>query len=367
MRLHVLGIPHTQTTKEFCACAFTSKVHKFIEMMSGRGHTIYHYGHTTTDWSYPDVEHIEVVTDLDHRQAYGIDYVDSKTWKSTGFTQFDIQDHAYKVFTQRAVQEINQRKQTNDIVCITFGFGHKAIADQLGDLICIETGIGYPASFARWRIYESHAIMNAMYGAESIGQLKQDWYWRVIPNYFRPEEFVFSAKKEPYALFLGRIYTGKGVDIAIEATRRAGIKLKIAGQGTLAAAGYATTPEHVELVGYADTQTRSELLSKAQCLIIGSKYNEPFAGVQIEAFLSGTPVVSPDWGVFPETNINGLTGFRCHTLREFAEAIADVKSLEPHAIRQWAEQYTLQSLAPQFERYFEDVTNVYTGAGWLEE
>jgi glycosyltransferase involved in cell wall biosynthesis len=366
MRLHVLGIPHTQTTKEFCGCAFTSKVHKFLKMMSGREHEIYHYGHTNVDWSYPDVEHVEVVTDLDHRQAYGIDYVNNKSWKSTGFNQFDITDHAYKTFTERVVKEINARKQPNDIVCITFGFGHKATADQLEDLICIETGIGYPASFARWRVYESHAIMNAMYGAESISQLKQDWYWRVIPNYFDPEEFVFSAKKEDYAVYLGRIYSGKGVDIAIESTRRAGIKLKIAGQGSLADMGYTTTPEHVELVGYADTETRAELLSKARCLIIGSKYNEPFAGVQIEAFLSGTPVVTPDWAVFPETNINGLTGFRCHTLREFADAIEDCTALEPHAIRQWAEQYTLQQVAPQYEQYFQDVLDVYTGLGWME-
>jgi glycosyltransferase involved in cell wall biosynthesis len=366
MRLHVLGIPHTQTTKEFCGCAFTSKVHKFLKMMSGRGHKIVHYGHATVDWSYPDVEHVEVVADADHIQAYGQAYVDAKSWKTTGFTQFDINDHAYKIFTERAVKEIRKRAQPHDIVCITFGFGHKAIADQLQDLICIETGIGYPTAFARWRVYESHAIMNAMYGAESISQLKQDWYWRVIPNYFDPEDFVFSTAKEPYALFLGRIYTGKGVDIAIEATRRAGIQLKIAGQGSLATMGYVTTPKHVELIGYAEAQTRAELLSKAQCLIIGSKYNEPFAGVQIEAFLSGTPVITPDWAVFPETNIAGLTGYRCHTMRDFVVAIEDVKSLEPYQIREWAQQYTLAQVAPQFEQYFADVTNVYTGAGWME-
>jgi glycosyltransferase involved in cell wall biosynthesis len=335
-------------------------------MMSGRGHEIYHYGHTNTDWSYPDVEHVPVVTDDIHRATYGDAYVDAKSWKQTGFTQFDINDLTYKTFTENAVREIRKRAQPNDIVCITFGFGHKATADQLEDLICIETGIGYPAAFARWRVYESHAIMNAMYGPESISQLKQDWYWRVIPNYFDPADFVFSAKKEDYAVYLGRIYSGKGVDIAIESTRRAGIPLKIAGQGSLADMGYTETPDHVELIGYADPKTRAELLSKARCLIIGSKYNEPFAGVQIEAFLSGTPAVTPDWAVFPETNINGLTGFRCHTLQDFVDAIADVTALEPHAIRQWAQQYTLEQVAPMYERYFQDVINVYTGAGWME-
>lgn len=366
MRLHVLGIPHTQTTKEFCGCAFTGKVHKFLKMMSSRGHQIYHYGHTDVDWSYPDVEHVEVITDRDHMDTYGRGYVVDRTWKTTGFTQFDVTDNVYKTFTERAVKEIRKRAQPNDIVCITFGFGHKAVADQLQDLICIETGIGYPAAFAPWRVYESHAVMSAMYGAESISQLKQNWYWRVIPNYYDPEDFVFSTEKEPYAVYLGRIYSGKGVDVAILATERAGIKLKIAGQGSLAVMGYSKVPDHVELVGYADVETRKQLLSKAQCLILASKYNEPFGGVQIEAMLSGTPVITPDWGVFPETNINALTGFRCHTLRDFVAAIEDAKSLEPHAIRQWAQQYTLEQVAPQFERYFEDVQNVYTGRGWME-
>ena len=172
MRLHVLGIPHTQTTNEFNGCAFTAKVHKFLEMMSGRGHEIIHYGHRTKDWAYPDVQHIPVTNDDIHRVAYGDDYVYDKSWKTTGFNKFDITDYAYREFTRNAIQAINERKQPNDILCVTFGYGHKAIADEVG-MITVETGIGYPAAFADYRIYESHAIRNAMYGPESISQSTQ--------------------------------------------------------------------------------------------------------------------------------------------------------------------------------------------------
>ena len=44
-RIHLLGLPHTKTTIDFTACAYTMKVWKFCKMMEGRGHHLMHYGH----------------------------------------------------------------------------------------------------------------------------------------------------------------------------------------------------------------------------------------------------------------------------------------------------------------------------------
>ena len=35
MKLHILAIPHTVTSKKYLACAITQKVYKFIKMMNG--------------------------------------------------------------------------------------------------------------------------------------------------------------------------------------------------------------------------------------------------------------------------------------------------------------------------------------------
>jgi glycosyltransferase involved in cell wall biosynthesis len=362
MRLIVLGIPHTVTSDQFNACAFTAKVVKFLEMMQALGgYEIIHLGHK--DSVVPaGVTNIAVTNADIHRVAYGDAYVAEHAWRTTGFTQFDINDYAYREFHTNAIRVLGEIKQPNDIVCHTFGYGHKAIADAHPDLINIETGIGYPAAFARWRIYESHAIRNAMSGPESISRCDQNSYYRVIPNYFRAEDFVYSADKEDYLLYLGRLGRNKGLDIAIDVAKHTGRRLIIAGQGDINQFGPLSA--NIEYRGYADIAQRQHLLARAQALFIASQYMEPFAGVQVEAFLSGTPVISPDYAAFVEYNIHNQTGIRCNTFGDYVRATEQVQDLDPKTIREHGEQFLLDRIAPRFDHYFRDVMAVYQDKGW---
>lgn len=358
--LHVLGVPHTKTTPEFNGCAFTAKVLKFCRMMHQRGHRVIHYGHQ--DSTVECTEHVTVTNNSDLEAAYG-DY----RWQELGFAHYyDINDSVHKTFHANCIKEIDKRKSPNDILLCFWGWGHKAIADAHPDLIAIEPGIGYGGAWARWRVYESHSVMNCLAGPRSVSECHQDWYHRVIPNYFDTDDFDYSEHKDDYILYLGRIYSGKGVDIAIDATREAGKQLIIAGQGTLKSMGYTSTPDHVVEVGYADPDRRRQLLSRARALFIASRYAEPFGGVQVEAWMSGTPVVSPDWAAFAEYNRHGVTGYRCHTFRDFVQAIDTVDQLRPRDCLEHSGQFTFDSVAPQYERYFQDVTDVYTGSGWYQ-
>jgi glycosyltransferase involved in cell wall biosynthesis len=206
--------------------------------------------------------------------------------------------------------------------------------------------------------------MNALAGRDAVAHCQQDWYHRVIGNYFDSEDFTYSADKDDYLLYLGRIGGNKGVDIAIDLAKTTGKQLVIAGQGTLKSMGYTNLPDNIVEFGYADADQRRTLMSRAQALFIGSTYLEPFAGVQVEAWLSGTPVISPDWAAFAEMNVHGLTGIRCNTFKDFVQATEEVKLLKPADCRRHGEQWLLENIAPKYERYFEDVLNVYTGKGW---
>ena len=158
--------------------------------------------------------------------------------------------------------------------------------------------------FAPYRIFESNTILSAYHGQSSIKtSINNFWYDAVIPNAYDPEDFTYRVEKGDYFLFLGRQTSAKGAHIAEQIAKEAGIKLIAAG------AGDHKFKDHVASVGVVGPQARAQLLATSKAVLCPSTFMEPFCGVQIEAMLSGTPVISSDWGAFTEY-IVGLTGYR---------------------------------------------------------
>lgn len=353
-RFHALGIPHAVTSAEYSTCAFSAKVLKFCKMMRARGHYITHYGSELSDVDCD--EHVSVTTAADLEQSYP-----GHDWRTNGFPDFKLEDRIYKIFYANTIAAIERRKRPGDFLLCFFGHAHKPIADAHQELLVTEPGVGYPGpTFAPYKVFESYSAMNCHYGLPRLQSMFTDgWYDATIPNYFDLEDFTFSPKHEDYFLFLGRIGPGKGSDIASDIVRRIGGRLVVAGPGHIEPA------PHIVQVGVVNPEQRRRLLSGAKATICASTYLEPFCGVQIESMLSGTPVISTDWGAFAEYNLHGVTGYRCRTMEQFTWAARNIEKIDRYACREWAERnFSLERIGAMYEEYFNGVAQVHGGAGW---
>lgn len=361
MRFFIPGLPHAVTSPEYCACAFSTKVLRMCKMLKDRGHYVIHLGHERSEVECD--EHVTVTRDKDLQAAYG-----DHDWRRLGF-KFDTGDSCYREFFGNAIGEIWKRKQPKDILLSFWGAGHKPLGDAHPDLIAIEGGIGYAGGFwAPYKIFESYALLHAYLGLSAVGEAgKCENYSVVIPNYFSLADFTFSEEKDDYFLAIGRIGTGKGVHIAIQACEAIGARLLIAGQGGPADAGYTEWPAGVEYVGFADVDKRRQLLARAKGVFVLSQYVEPFGGVMIEAALSGTPVITSDWGAATENVLHGITGYRCRTFEHITWAARNIDRISPRACRDWAaSNFSTDRVADMYEEFFRMVMDIHTGKGWYE-
>lgn len=355
-RLHVLSVPHAVTVPEYSSCAFTAKVLKFCKMMRARGHYILHYGN---ELSAVDCdEHITVTTTADLEKSYP-----GHDWRTQSFPDFKMEDRVYQTFYGLATGEIHRRKQPGDFLVATFGVAHKQVADAHPDMIVVEGGVGYPATFAKYKVYESYAAMHSLYGPERLrAPFNDGWYDCVIPNYFDLADFTYREEKDDYFLYLGRVGEGKGTHIAADVVGAIGGKLVVAGHGPV------PQGSHVYPVGVVGPEKRRNLLSHAKAVFCPTMYVEPFCGVQIEAMLSGTPVISTDYGAFAEYNLHGVTGYRCHTREQFIWAARNIDRIKPSDCREWAARnFSLEAVGPRYEEYFASLATLHNGGGWNSE
>jgi glycosyltransferase involved in cell wall biosynthesis len=187
------------------------------------------------------------------------------------------------------------------------------------------------------------------YGLQS--NIDGHYFDDVIPLGFDPDEHPFreAADEPPFALFVGRIFVKKGIEVACKAARVAGLPLKVVGHGDPA-----LVTDGAELVGTLSRDARNDIMSRAAVVCMPTTYFEPFGSVAVEAQKSGTPVVASHFGAFIETIEHGKTGFLCSYIGEFAAALNAARSLDRRAIRERAvARYGLQTVAQDYQRYFD--------------
>lgn len=373
-RVHIVGLSHLPVSRKYMGCAFTQKAVKMAKMLVDLGHEVYVYGAEGGDC--PCTEYVVTHSLKDIRDAWGdgdnrfdIGY----DWRS-GMFRHDInkeKTECTKKFVANSITEINKRKQPDDFLMIMQGVFNKPIADAVDLFLTMEPGIGYRGSVKQlsngksvYRGFESSYIMNYTYGRENANSgdtANGAYYDRVFPNYFDNNDFKFQSKKKDYFFYIGRLIHRKGVQTAIETAKALNTKIYIAGQEDENEKIDMSHPL-VEYVGYLDPKERTEYMANARACFIPTYYLEPFGGTNVEAQLCGTPVLTTDFGAFLDTVVQGVTGFRCHTLSDFVECAKLVDTLNPKAIRKHAERYLMDNMMWELEDWMRELYQVYLSA-----
>ncbi len=146
---------------------------------------------------------------------------------------------------------------------------------------------------------------------------------------FEPSGVDRERPRPPTALFVGRFYPPKNLDLWIDVASRVaqGVPLSrfvLAGDGPLrsrveAAIARAGLGARCELLSAVDRERLPEVYARADVLLLTSSH-ESFGRVIVEAFLSGVPVVSTDCTGPRELIRDGVDGF-LHA-RDDAEGLA---------------------------------------------
>ena len=173
--------------------------------------------------------------------------------------------------------------------------------------------------------------------SQSQRRSRTDLRWAAtVHNAVDMNRFTAAPATDGPVLWLARMSPDKGADLAIDACRRAGLPLILAGKCNEAAEqryfDSVIRPmlhDGVEVVLNADRKTSVELITRSRCLIMPIRWEEPFGMVMIEAMASGRPVVALRRGSVPEVVAHGVTGWICDDPAELPAALHRSGGLDP--------------------------------------
>jgi glycosyltransferase involved in cell wall biosynthesis len=214
-------------------------------------------------------------------------------------------------------------------------------------------GFSSPRILPAFKAYDDRVHLVAISDADRRPDLR---YAATIHHGISLEDFPFDPSGGEDLLFFGRIHPDKGAKEAIEAARRAGRRLIMA--GIVQDADYHARHVAPALEGggvlYRGTlggEARSGALGSAHALLHLINFDEPFGLSVVEALACGTPVIAFNRGSMPELIDHGVTGFLVDSVDQAVDAIGRVGEIDRAACRAAVSaRFTVDRMA---DRYLE--------------
>lgn len=351
-RLHVIGVFHTVNSSDFSHCAFTGRALRFPKMMLPFGHEIIDYSNEGSESNAS--EHVTILTKSEFKRL-------TKLYKKE---QPDMIGHTEsslcREFTKKLKQELQLRVRDGDIIVHVFGYVHQHLKEMFPNAFHLEPGIGYNTAFADFRVYETHHWQSWHHGKEQTNGGAYEW---VCPMGHDIDLWEPKYEVGDYLLYFGRINELKGLYTVKEIAKCVDMKVIICGEGDVSPFLDPAIP-NLEYLNPVTGIARSDLLRNAYAMLCPTVYIEPLCNSGIESQLCGAPIITTDYGAFTEIMIHGVSGFRCHTLGDYLEAIKKIPSLDRREIADRArKKYNLETVGAQMNKIITQLESL-RNEGW---
>jgi len=328
-------------------------------MMKSLDHKVFVYSGKDND--APCDEHMTCISKKDQRRVFNVQGPGDILKPPLDTVLYEPHQPWWLDWNTRVWKQMRSRIKPQDFVGI---IGGGQLFEPLIDKVLaagampVEYAVGYAGISPRtFHAFGSDNWRHVVFGLQRPDAWRGAAFDRTIPHYFDPEQFEYREEKSDYFLYLGKVKEDKGVNVAARACEAAGVQLIVAGDGPTPVEGNAKV-----LRRYIGPDERRELLAGAKGVFVPSLYVEPFGMIAVEALLSGTPIITSDWGGLSDINQPHLgfpVGFRCNTLQDYVDAVKNIDAISPAVCQARGLEFTYGVVRHQYDRWFRDLLTLY--------
>ena len=189
-------------------------------------------------------------------------------------------------------------------------------------------------------------------------------YLATVYNGIDLSNLTFREKAGKNLVFLGRIHPDKGLHLAIEVAKLAGIDLIIAGiiqdqeyfDDLIKPHINDTT---IRFIGSADPAKRDKLFKEAIATIHLNTIPERFGLVMAESMAAGVPVIAMDLGSCREVIEHNKTGFLVNNVQEAAQAVKNIERIDRRdCLKRVEENFTIEKMVENYEKVYKKIFEI---------
>ena len=210
------------------------------------------------------------------------------------------------------------------------------------------------------RVYYEHK--DSYYVSISDSDRDRDLpYLATVYNGIDLSNLTFRETPGNKLISYGRIHPDKGVHLAIEAAKKSGRNLIIA--GIIQDQDYFDklikpyiNDTSIKFIGPVNPSQRDELLKKAYAVLHLNTIPERFGLVMAESMAAGVPVIAMDLGSCREVIVDGQTGYLVNNVDEAVQAIDKIDHIDRQKCLQHVEEhFTIEHMVAGYEKVYEEI------------